>query len=271
MSGSLNRALSILELLATHADGLPLHVIADRLDIPRSATHRLLASLVERGYVRQERDHGEYVLGLKLVSLGLAFLSATGIVDVAQPILDRLAGTSGELVRLSVVDNGHLLWVGKAQGARTGLRYDPDAGREAPITYTAAGHAWLSCLSDEAALELIGRYGFGDPDKQGPSAPRTIQALLKLVRIARSRGYAAVFEAYEAGTSAMAAPVRHAVTRDVAGAVSIAGPVTRLTAARMQQLAPALLDAATELSNTSFGAGSYSPPGTRPMAAAAAS
>ena len=48
--------------------------------------------------------------------MGLSFLSNTGIVDIAQPLLDRLAQASGELVRLSVVDGERLTWVARAAG-----------------------------------------------------------------------------------------------------------------------------------------------------------
>ena len=59
-SGLLERTLSVLELLSQNARGLQLFEIADRLQIPRSATHRVLTSLVEHGYVRQERHQGAY-------------------------------------------------------------------------------------------------------------------------------------------------------------------------------------------------------------------
>lgn len=45
MSGNLDRGLAIIELLAMHGGPLPLHAIADRLNIPRSGTHRLLTML----------------------------------------------------------------------------------------------------------------------------------------------------------------------------------------------------------------------------------
>ena len=49
----MDRGLEILELLAAHPDGMPLGLIADALDMPKSACHRLLAELIARGYVRQ--------------------------------------------------------------------------------------------------------------------------------------------------------------------------------------------------------------------------
>jgi len=85
----------------------------------------------------------------------------SGIVDIAQPLLDRLAATSGELVRLSIVDGDRLTWVARAQGARRGLRYDPDMGMDATLSCTATGHAWLLTMTDEEALQRVARQGFG--------------------------------------------------------------------------------------------------------------
>ena len=250
MSGVLDRALNILELLAANAEPSPLASIADDLDIPRSACHRLLAELCERGYVRQVRAHGDYMLTTKVVSLGLTFLSSSGIVDVAQPILDRLADLSGELVRLAVVDNDRLVWVAKAQGSRKGLRYDPDMGTNARLSCTATGHAWMMTMSDERALALVSKQGFGSPKEYGPKAPTTIKALLEFVHAARLRGYAAIIEVFAKGMSAMAAPVQR---RDgpAIGVISIAGPLSRLTERRMKEIAPALLSAASEFAATS--------------------
>ena len=73
MNGILDRTLGILELLAAHVEGLPLAAIADRINTPRSAVHRLLADLMRHGYVRQVREQGDYVLTTKLVSMGLSF------------------------------------------------------------------------------------------------------------------------------------------------------------------------------------------------------
>ena len=156
MSGVLERTLGILELLSQHGHGLELAAIADPLNIPRSGAHRLLTDLVKCGYVRQARDHGDYVLTTKLVSMGLCYLSNTGIVDIAQPLLDRLAEISGELVRLSVIDGTRLTWVARAQGSRQGLRYDPDMGSDARLSCSASGHAWMAAMTDDEALARWG-------------------------------------------------------------------------------------------------------------------
>lgn len=248
-----DRALSIVELLSRHPDGLGMSDIADRLQIPRSATHRLLNDLKETGYVRQDGEGGRYLLTVKLVSLALAYLSASGMNDIVQPLLDRLAASTGELVRLAVVQGEQLVWVGKAQGARTGLRYDPDAGQQVYLPAAANGLAWLACVSEERAMQLIARQGLERAKEMGPAAPHSLQALMAQIRQTRERGYGMVVDAYEKGTSAVAAAILRPGSREPIGTVSIAGPSVRLTQERLQALAPQVLACAQELAVASMG------------------
>ena len=246
MSNALDRGLALLEHLARYPHGAPLSLLATELDIPLSACHRVLSDLRRLGYVRQLATQGDYLLTTKVVSLGLGFLSSAGIVNVAEPLLDRLAESSGELVRLSIVDEDRLIWVAKSQGVRqAGLRYDPDMGMEARLSCTSSGHAWLMTLSDERALELVLRQGFGAPGDYGPKAPTTLKALLGFLHAARVRGYAMIEEVFAPGMAALAVPV---FRRNIAvGVISIAGPRSRLSADYMHQLAPALQAASAEL------------------------
>jgi IclR family acetate operon transcriptional repressor len=250
MTGVLERTLAILEMLAAQAEAVPLASVADELDIPKSACHRLLSDLIRHGYVRQIREHGDYVLTTKLIGLGLSFLANTGIVDIAQTMLDRLAEISGELVRLAIVDENRLTWVAKAQGARKGLRYDPDMGMNARLSCSATGHAWMLTMSDERALELVSQQGFGAPKDFGPNAPTTVKQLLAILQAGRQRGYAVINEVFAPGMTAMAAPVQKRGYPAI-GVISIAGPLVRLDEARMQSLGPALLAAASELAAAS--------------------
>ena len=249
MAGSLvDRALGVLELLATAPAGLRLQAIADRLAMPKSGAHRLLGELVRRGYVAQDAASERYLLTVRLALLGLRHLSASGVIDVAQPVLDRLARISGELVRLAVADRERLFYVGRAQGARSALRYDPDSGGEVVLFCTANGHAWLAARSDEQALALVARQGFGSPgEARGPQAPRDVPALLDCLARTRARGWSMVAETAAPGMAAMAAVVRGPEGGRPIAAVSIAGPSVRLTEAVMLQLAPDLLTAAADL------------------------
>lgn len=251
--GTLNRGLSVLEWLAANSPGLSVKEIATKLNIPASATHRILTELIQYGYVGQEQEYGKYFLTLKMCSLGLSQLSRGGVIDVAQPILDQLARVSGEVARLGVVDGEQLIWVAKAQGATGGLRFDPDMGGIAPLSCTASGHAWLACLSDEEAIRLVTKQGglgksTGD---EGENAPRTIAGLLQHLHKTRSRGYSILAEAVHVGIAAVAAPVTHPVTGQAVAVLAIAGPHVRLTDKRMAQLGPVVVEAASNLAAAS--------------------
>jgi DNA-binding IclR family transcriptional regulator len=245
--GLLERTLGVLELLSAHARGLQLYEIADQLQIPRSATHRVLAALIERGYVRQERLHGAYQLTARIASLAFTFLAGSGVTDFAQPILDRLAAEAGELVRLALIDGRELIFVAKAQGSQFGLRYDPDMGQIGRLSCTASGHAWLSCLPEEEALALVDKQGIGMRKDYGPRAPETKTALLKYLRNARKLGVALTERTYTPWMNSIAAAIRDPSTGEVVGTVVIAGPHIRLTDRRMKELAPSVIDAAREL------------------------
>lgn len=249
MAGTLERALSIIALLAKCGGSMQLAEISDALSIPRSGTHRLLATLIDEGYVRQDEVHGEYSLALKLVSLALIYLSMGGVLDISQPVLDRLAEASGELARLGVVEDDHIIFVAKAQGAKSGLRYDPDMGSRPPLHCTASGQAWLSSMSDDAALTLVAKEGgIGDPHIGGPEVVKTLPQFLKALRAARQRGYGLARESYEAGMTSIGAVVRHPISGAVVGIISLAGPSTRLTDLRVDALETPLLEAARDMS-----------------------
>jgi len=261
-NGLLERTLGVIELLSNNAQGMLLFEVADTLHIPRSATHRVLTSLVEHGYVRQERQQGAYLLTAKIASLAFTFLTGSGISDFAQPVLDRLAKEVGELVRLGMIDGKELVWVAKAQGSRYGLRYDPDMGQVGRLSCSASGHAWLACLPEPEALAIVERQGIGSRGEYGPRAPETKEALLRYLRKARKRGFGLVQQTYSPGANAIAAPIRHPKTGEVTGTVAIAGPEVRLSEERLLGLAPGLLAAADELALATIASpGLYGPGG----------
>lgn len=246
MSGSLEKSLAILEYLTMYPDGAALVQIATELNQLRSGCHRTLHELIRYGYVRQLPQRGDYALTTKMASMGLSFLSKSGVVDIAQPVINRLAQVTEELVRLAIVDGERLTLVAKAQGAKSGLLYDPDMGIDLRLSCSAAGQAWLMTLPEGAAIEYVSRQGIGDPKHYGPHAPTSVKALLKELDAHRKRRFSIIQDAYAPGMSSMAAPIQRA-DEPATGVVVVAGPSARLSLERMLQFGPALLSAADEL------------------------
>jgi DNA-binding IclR family transcriptional regulator len=245
VKGLLDRCVQVVELMATTPGPHGLSAIAAALDLPKSATHRLLRELCDLGWVEQSDDEGPYRLTLRFGLLGTRIVQATGLAEIAQPLLDRLAAETRELVRMTLAVEDGLVWFANAQGALPGLIYQPATDGPVVPHATANGKALLAYLPEARALDLARRGGLGQP---GPT-PRTIAteaALLADLAATRERGYALANEEAEPGVTAVAVCVRLADGTPVS-TMSIAGPTLRMAAATLPVLAKALADTANSL------------------------
>jgi DNA-binding IclR family transcriptional regulator len=237
---------AVVELLASEARSMRLSEIADRLGLQRSGAHRQLTALRGLGWVEQDADTEQYRLTLKLAALGQRFLAGTQLLDVCQPILDRVAAASRELVRLAVVEKGELTTIAHAQGAQGSLICQSRVFPTLPLHVTASGKAWLATLSNEEALKLVLAAGFGAPGAFGPHALRTADALLPELARTRARGYGLAIEEAEPGVAGVAVTITPA-GGIAQGVLAIAGPVVRMGAERIPEMAAIARDGAEEL------------------------
>lgn len=65
---ALDRALSILELLAAHPEGMRMREIAEKLELPANSVFRITATLEDRGYLLREGEDMRYTLSRKLLA-----------------------------------------------------------------------------------------------------------------------------------------------------------------------------------------------------------
>ncbi len=250
MSVQLHKAIDILELIEASERPLALGAIAERVAMGKPAAHRLLQVLVARGYVEQDPETQNYLATLRLAIVGFGHLAATGMREVTYPELHRLAAESGELVRLAVVENEELTWIVEAQGARAGLRYDGNLGRQAVLHATAAGKSWLSTMSDDEAVRLVLKSGFPSREEVGPKAIRTIEELIQALRQCRAAGYATAIEEAALGVNAVAVPVFDPQDPKTAVAsIIVVGPSARMTPERMEAIVPLLHASASRISS----------------------
>lgn len=245
----IERALDILTLLADYPQGLPISDVSRRLELPKSAVHRLLSSLVGRGLAVQDEYSQRYRMTVKLAAIGFRFLAASGITEICQPSLDRLATRTGELVRLALLENDALIWIAKAQGSFSGLRYDPDMGKAVVLHATASGKAWLATLDEAYATALVKASGFVVPSRFGRPVVRDEASLHAELAVTRKRGWGTSIEEGEPGTCAVACAILDPQSRLAIGTVSVAGPVARLTLERIAAIAPDVQATAAEISD----------------------
>jgi DNA-binding IclR family transcriptional regulator len=246
VKGLLERCVEVVELLSAAGAPMRLSDIAQALDLPKGAAHRLLQELCALGWAEQDAS-GPYRLALRFGLLGNRVLQASGLSDLTQPVLDRLAARTRELVRLTVATGDGLVWLGSAQGALPGLMYQPAMDGTLVLHATANGKAFLATLDDAAALLLARWGGFGSV-RPTPQTLRDEAALLADLARVRMRGYGLAEQEAELGVTAVAVAILGA-DGVALGSVSVAGPSLRLPPARIPELASALRETAAVLAS----------------------
>lgn len=246
---AIDRCISLIEALAGAPAAMELSELADQVGLPQSAAHRTLATLVARGWVVQDPASQNYALSLRMAQLAFRTIDTQHAPDMVQDVLNRLATRTEEYCRLAVVEQGRLIWIARAQGARAGLRYDPDMDGEIVLHATANGKAWLSTMPENDAIALAYAGGMATQPGLGPHGVRSVDDLREHLARARAQGFATAEEEAEPGTAAIAVPFLRsdAPGATVAGTISVAGPTLRIRPARYPALRAELRQAAAEI------------------------
>ncbi len=235
---SVGRALDVLEALAARG---PLGVgeVATETDLPAPTAHRLLRTLVARGYARQELGGRRYTLGARV--LRLAAVSDTLLAGLAQPVLDQLAAATGETANLALLEGAYVVYVAQAQ-SHARMRMFTELGNRVPPHSTAVGKVLLAARPDAEAEALLARLPL---TAKTPSTITDRGALRAELEAVRERGYAVDDEEEEIGVRCVAVPVP-GLDEDPA-AVSVSGPSSRLRREDCARLAHVLAEHAATI------------------------
>jgi IclR family acetate operon transcriptional repressor len=241
---SLTRGLSILECLAKAEGGLTLTDIGQREQLPPSTVHRLLATLEKMGYVYQAGELGRWYVGLQAFAVGSSFLSSRDFVAQSHPYMRRLMDQSGETVNLAILDGTEAVFVDQVQ-CREMMRTIVKLGSRAPLHASGVGKAIFASLPDDQIDAILKVRGLPRITGNTITTPETMWAS---VRVIRQRGWSFDDEEHAIGTRCVAAPIydEHAETL---GAISLAGPSSRLPDERIKQLGPLVAHTAEELTH----------------------
>ncbi|GAA4989191.1 IclR family acetate operon transcriptional repressor [Nonomuraea thailandensis] len=225
---SVERALDVLEALAEHGGEAGLSEIAARTGLPYGTIHRLLQTLLARGYVRQESDR-RYALGGGLVRLGGIAESMVGVW--AQPYLTKMVELSGETANLAVLEGDFVVYVAQVPSPRR-LRMFAEVGRRVLPHSTAVGKVMLAGRPASEAVAVFERTGM---PRRTPNTITDVSDMLAELGRVRSRGYAMDLGEEELGVHCLAVPVCDGDR--VVAAMSVSGPAERIDALDRDDLA----------------------------------
>lgn len=240
--GVVTKVLRILEALQASTTGLQLKDIALRTGINKSTAYRFLAHLESEGYLFRD-PAGAYIVGPKLARLGSGVAYHATLRSVSRPVMQRLWVTTTETVNLGVLSGLDVLYLDVLESSHS-FRLVSQIGSRRPLHCTALGKAMLAFVSEserESALASLRLEKF---------APRTITSVANLrkeLKKVAQQGFAVDDEEAGAGSRCVGAPIFDQ-SGNVAAAISISGPVTRIDRTKLLQISAAAREGAQIIS-----------------------
>lgn len=241
---SLTRGLKLLEWIAESHSGVALTELAQQAGLPNSTTHRLLSTMQQLGFVHQVGDLGHWSIGAHAFVVGSSFLQSRNLLAIVHPILRKLMEDSGETVNLAVLDcqDHQAIIVDQVQCTQL-MRMSAPIGGKLPMHASGAGKAFLAQLNEDQVTELLHRQGLH------AYTPATLVSPLHLkddLAQARKRGYSFDDEEHALGLRCVAACI-YDEHREPFAAISISGPISRITDDRVTEFGAMVIKAAKEV------------------------
>lgn len=262
---ALAQGLAVLHAFDTDRPVLTLTEIAQRLGWSRTKPYRFVHTLEKMGYLAKDDSGRAYRLTTKSMELGFSYLIRLPLVELAQPILERLRARVRASTHMAILEDASLVYVALAR-IQLPTAINIHVGSRMPAHASSIGRMLLAYRSDEELDRILGS------DPLPALTPRTtvdpVAFRLKLAR-ARQDGYLFNDEESNLGIRSIAAPILDARGQAVAG-INATALTSVFTDARVRdEIIPAVVDAAAELSRGLGGglAGKASEPAARAEAA----
>jgi DNA-binding IclR family transcriptional regulator len=239
---AVERALQILKSFDDLHPERGVSEIAQTVGLHKATTHRILATLMNYGFIERSPDGLKYRLGLELVDLGFKVTRRMDLRREALPFIKNLALEINEAVDLSIWDQDQVLYIEMIQSQHA-LTVSASVGQRLPGYCTASGNLFLAHMPEEelSAYLKTPRQSFTKNTIVDP-----VQ-LKKVLQQVKENGFSVDSEGFEYGVTAVAAPIFNQQNKVVA-VVSIPGPASRLTPERVKEIIPPLVKTTREIS-----------------------
>jgi IclR family pca regulon transcriptional regulator len=200
---ALARGLSVLACFDARHPRMTLTEVADAAGLARPTARRLLLTLAELGYVRAQ--DGSFALTPRVLRLGLAYVHALGLWDIARPHMEDLVASTRESSSMSQLDGSDIVYVARVAVPKI-ITLRVSIGTRFPAVRTSQGKVLLAALEETALAQVLAR-----PSEAGlpPYArDRPLAEVRSELRTVRARGWALADEELAPGIRSVAAPVR---------------------------------------------------------------
>ena len=236
------RGFDVIKAFDPSRPPMTLSEVATRADLARPTARRILLTLESLGYVRSA--NGGYTLTPRVLELGMTYVQALGLWDVARPHMERLVARTGESSSIAQLDGSDIVYVARVAVPKL-ITLAVSIGTRFPAAATSLGKVLLAGLPPEELDRAL-----AEPSRAGVRArwqPERDE-MDAVLRDVRAKGWALTDEQLAPGIRSVAAPLRNGDGRVVAAMnVTVHAAETSLDTLVEDHL-PRLLQAAGDIS-----------------------
>lgn len=243
---AVERALAIMDTLAEAGTPMAITDLAEKVQLNISTVHRLLSTLIVRGYIEQEPETSRYKLGLKLFAMGKTALYAQDLQTIGRPFLEELVRRCNETANLAILDGREVVYIDQVESNNIVIvRMFARVGSRGPAHATGSGKMLLSSLTEDELDRLFEGVAL---ERYTSETITDLPILKKELQRIRRQGYAIDLGERDEDVRCAAAPIRNHEGKMVA-AISVSGPHTRITSYYLNnELVDIVLNVAREMS-----------------------
>jgi IclR family pca regulon transcriptional regulator len=237
----LEKGLAVIEAFNETQPRLTLTDVARSTGLTRAAARRYLLTLVKNRYA--EFDGKFFSLAPRVLRLGYAYLSSTGLSDRIQPFLEEVSEQTGESSSAALLDGLDVVYIARSGTSRI-MAVDLTVGSRLPAYCTALGRVFLAFCAPAALAEY---FKVVDLAPLTPKTKHSEPELRQMLDEVRAKGFALVDEELALGLRSIAVPIFDARAKLIT-AVNISVPAARMTAAEIiERFLPVLMTTQKEL------------------------
>lgn len=240
---SVDRTLTILEVLSDYEEGLRITEISEKVELHKSTVHRLLNTLIYKGYIKQNKNTNKYELTLKLFELGNKKIESMDLVSVVGPYLKELMEKTNEVIHLAIREGSDIVYVSKIEPQKSIQMYTR-IGMRKPIYCTAMGKAMMAHMTEEEVRKI---WNESDVQNLTPNTMVDFSKVKENLKDIRVKGYAMDDQEVEEGIRCIGTILKDHKS-EICGAISISGSIISFTEDKISHFSKVILEYADKIS-----------------------
>ncbi|MEM7344290.1 MAG: IclR family transcriptional regulator [Chloroflexota bacterium] len=225
---AIDRAFAILQIIADHPDGVGINMLAQQVDLPKSTTSRIVATLEHWEAVTRTTEN-QLQIGPQLIRLVGQQPLTQNLATLSRPILQEIADETGESVALCVLDQAQVYFLDQVESHQD-IRVRNWAGEYLPLHVSSAGKVFLA-YGNPALVEAVLQRPLVRYSDQTIVSPNSLRQQLPQIV---AQGYAISYGEFATDIFGLSVPVFDA-DQQVIAAINLYGPKFRLQALEEHQ------------------------------------